>query len=259
MESKLCDIMLYIVGIGPGNKDFFTEEAEAILNNVDLIVCYKGYEKFIKRFNKPIYTSGMKKEIDRTSYALNEAKDKDVALVSSGDATIYGMASLAYELREKNNIDVPIKVISGLTSASICSAILGAPLNHDFCVISLSDLLTPLEVILNRVKCALEGDFVVAIYNPLSKSRKEPFLKTLDVMKNYAEKRKINYVIGIVKNAGRDSEEYKITTLNDLTSNLDDYMNYIDMNTTLIIGNSNTKIVDNKMITPRGYLNKYLK
>ena len=259
MESKLCDIMLYIVGIGPGNKDFFTEEAEAILNNVDLIVCYKGYEKFIKRFNKPIYTSGMKKEIDRVNYALNEAKNKDVALVSSGDATIYGMASLAYELREKNNIDVPIKVISGLTSASICSAILGAPLNHDFCVISLSDLLTPLEVILNRVKCALEGDFVVAIYNPLSKSRKEPFLKTLDVIKNYAEKRKINYVIGIVKNAGRDSEEYKITTLNDLTSNLDDYMNYIDMNTTLIIGNSNTKIVDNKMITPRGYLNKYLK
>ena len=93
MESKLCDIMLYIVGIGPGNKDFFTEEAEAILNNVDLIVCYKGYEKFIKRFNKPIYTSGMKKEIDRTSYALNEAKDKDVALVSSGDATICTLQS----------------------------------------------------------------------------------------------------------------------------------------------------------------------
>lgn len=250
--------MLYIVGIGPGNNEFFTEQAKNVLNNVDLIVCYKGYEKFIKDFKKPIYTSGMKKEIDRVNYALNEAKDKEVALVSSGDATIYGMASLAYELNDKNNLNVPIKVISGLTSASICSAILGAPLNHDFCVISLSDLLTPLEVILNRVKCALKGDFVIAIYNPLSKSRKEPFLKTLDIIKNYSEKRGVNYTIGIVKNAGRDSEEYKIITLDELISNLDYYINYINMNTTLIIGNSNTKIINNKMITPRGYLNKYL-
>ena len=253
------DTMLYIVGIGPGNKEFFTEQAEMVLNNVDLIVCYKGYEKFIKRFNKPIYTSGMKKEIDRANYALNEAKNKDVALVSSGDATIYGMASLAYELCEKNNLNIPIKVISGLTSASVCSAILGAPLNHDFCVISLSDLLTPLEVILNRVKCALEGDFVIAIYNPLSKSRKEPFLKCFEIIHNYSKQNNLNLVVGIVKNAGRNNEEHKLTTINDLMDNLDDYMNYIDMNTTVIIGNSNTKIIDNKMITPRGYLKKYLK
>jgi precorrin-3B C17-methyltransferase len=252
--------VLYVVGIGPGNREFFTEQAVTVLNRVDLIVCYKGYEKYVKQFNKPIYTSGMKKEIDRVNYALNEAKNKNVALVSSGDATIYGMASLAYELNEKNNINVPITVISGLTSASVCSAILGAPLNHDFCVISLSDLLTPLEVILNRIKYALEGDFVIAIYNPLSKSRKEPFLKSLNIIKDYSKKRGINHVVGIVKNAGRDGEDYKITTLNELINNLEQYMTYIDMNTTLVIGNSNTKIVKNitnKMITPRGYLNKY--
>lgn len=249
--------MLYIVGIGPGNKEYFTEQAEKVLKNVDLIVCYKGYEKYIKRFNKEIYTTGMKKEMERVKYALNESKCKNVALVSSGDATIYGMASLAYELASKYNLSIPINVVSGLTSASVCSAILGAPLNHDFAVISLSDLLTPLEVILNRVKHALEGDFVLAIYNPLSKSRKEPFLKTLDLINEYGYKRGINYIVGIVKNAGRDSEEYRITNIADIINNLEEYMEYIDMNTTIIVGNSNTKIIFDKIITPRGYLNKY--
>jgi precorrin-3B C17-methyltransferase len=251
--------MLYIVGIGPGNKEYFTEQAESVLNSVDLIVCYKGYEKFIQRFNKPIYTSGMKKEIDRVNYALNKAKDKNIALVSSGDATIYGMASLSYELNDKNNFNVDIKVISGLTSASLCSAILGAPLNHDFAVISLSDLLTPLEIILKRVNNLLMADFVIAIYNPLSKSRKEPFLKCFELIHNYSKQNNLNLVVGIVKNAGRDNEEHKLTTINDLMDNLEDYMKYIDMNTTIIVGSSNTKIINNKMITPRGYLNKYLK
>ncbi|UXM84411.1 precorrin-3B C(17)-methyltransferase [Methanococcus aeolicus] len=251
--------MLYIVGIGPGNKEYFTEQAESVLNSVDSIVCYKGYEKFIKRFNKPIYTSGMKKEIDRVDYALKEAKNKNIALVSSGDATIYGMASLSYELNNKNNYNVDIEVISGLTSASLCSAILGAPLNHDFAVISLSDLLTPLDIILKRVNSLLMGDFVIAIYNPLSKSRKEPFLKCFEIIQNHSKQNNLNLVVGIVKNAGRDNEEYKITTINDLMDNLEEYMKYIDMNTTIIVGSSNTKIINNKMITPRGYLNKYLK
>ncbi|ACV24987.1 precorrin-3B C(17)-methyltransferase [Methanocaldococcus fervens] len=247
--------MLFVVGVGSGSERHFTKEAEEILKNVDLIVCYKNYKKFVERFNKPIYTTGMTREIDRVDYALKEAKDKDVALVSSGDATIYGLASLAYEINAVKGYNVDIKVIPGITAASLASAILGSPLNHDFVVISFSDLLTPLEKILKRFRCALEGDFVICIYNPLSKRRKEPFLKAVDILAEFAKNN--NYVIGIVKNAGRDKEEALITNFKEFYSNLDKYLEFIDMNTILIIGNSSTKAINNKMITPRGYLNKY--
>ncbi len=250
--------MLYIVGIGPGNEKYFTKECYETLKNVDLIVCYKGYEKYVKNFNKEIYTTGMKKEIERVEYALENAKTKNVALVSSGDATIYGLASLAYEINYKKNYNVDIKVISGITAATICSSILGAPLNHDFAVISLSDLLTPLDTILNRLKYALLGDFILCIYNPLSRSRREPFLKFVDILKDHCESNNINLPIGIVKNAGREGESYIITNVGDIANNLEDYMERIDMNTTLIVGNSNTVVVDNRIITPRGYLKKYL-
>ncbi|ABR54145.1 precorrin-3B C17-methyltransferase [Methanococcus vannielii SB] len=249
--------MLYVIGIGPGNEEFFTKEAENILNSVDMIVCYKGYKEYIERFQKEIYVNGMTKEVERVEYALNQAKNKTVALVSNGDATIYGLASLAFELNEKNFEKVEINVVSGITSASICSAILGAPLNHDFSVVSLSDLLTPLEKILKRIICAFESDMILAIYNPLGKKRKEPFLSALEIILDYSKDRNIDYVIGIVKNAGRDKQEYKITTINGILENLDYYMDYIDMSTTLIVGNSNTKIINGKMITPRGYLSKY--
>ncbi len=251
--------MLYVVGIGPGNINYFTKEAISVLESVNLIVCYKGYKEYIEQFNKEIYTSTMTKEIDRVEYALKESKNKDVALVSSGDATIYGLASLTYELNKKNNYNVNIKVVSGLTSASLCSAILGAPLNHDFGVISFSNLLTPLETIENRLKCLLNGDFVIAIYNPLSKSRKEPFLNCFNIIYKYCKNKNLDLVVGIVKNAGRTNEEYKITKISEFMDNLDDYMNYIDMSTTIIVGNSNTKIINNKIITPRGYISKYLK
>jgi len=249
--------MLYVVGIGPGGEKYFTREAEEVLNKVDLIVCYTGYRRYIERFKKEIYTTGMRGEIERVRYALKEGERRDVALVSSGDATIYGMASLVYELAEKEGYKVPIRIVSGVTAASASSAILGAPLNHDFVVVSLSDLLTPLETILKRVRCALEGDFVLAIYNPVSKTRKKPFLKTLEVIKEYGEKRGVDYIVGIVKNAGREGEEYRITKIGDICNHLEEYMKFIDMNTTLIVGNTNTRIIFNKMVTPRGYLNKY--
>ena len=249
--------MLYVVGIGPGGEKYFTKEAEEVLNKVDLIVCYTGYRRYIERFKKEIYTTGMRGEIERVRYALKEGERRDVALVSSGDATIYGMASLVYELAEKEGYKVPIRIVSGVTAASASSAILGAPLNHDFVVVSLSDLLTPLETILKRVRCALEGDFVLAIYNPVSKTRKKPFLKTLEVIKEYGEKRGVDYIVGIVKNAGREGEEYRITKIGDICNHLEEYMKFIDMNTTLIVGNTNTRIILNKMVTPRGYLNKY--
>ncbi|ADC70026.1 precorrin-3B C17-methyltransferase [Methanocaldococcus sp. FS406-22] len=247
--------MLYVVGIGSGNEKHFTKEAEEILNKVDLIVCYKNYKKFVERFNKPIYTTRMTKEIDRVEYALKEAKNKDVALVSSGDATIYGLASLAYEINAVKGYNVDIKVIPGITACSLASAILGSPLNHDFVVISFSDLLTPLETILKRFRCALEGDFVICIYNPLSRKRIEPFLKAMDILSEFAKDR--NYVVGIVKNAGRDNEEVLITNFKELYKNLENYLEFIDMNTILIVGNSSTKIINGKMITPRGYLDKY--
>ena len=247
--------MLYVVGIGSGSEKHFTKEAEEILNKVDLIVCYKNHKKFVERFNKPIYTTGMTKEIDRVEYALKEAKDKDVALVSSGDATIYGLASLAYEINAVKGYNVDIKVIPGITACSLASAILGSPLNHDFAVISFSDLLTPLETILKRFRCALEGDFVICIYNPLSRKRREPFLKAMDILSEFAKDR--DYVVGIVKNAGRDNEEVLITNFKELYKNLENYLEFIDMNTILIVGNSSTKIINDKMITPRGYLDKY--
>ena len=247
--------MLYVVGIGSGSEKHFTKEAEEILNKVDLIVCYKNYKKFVERFNKPIYTTGMTKEINRVEYALKEAKNKDVALVSSGDATIYGLASLAYEINAVKGYNVDIKVIPGITACSLASAILGSPLNHDFVVISFSDLLTPLETILKRFRCALEGDFVICIYNPLSRKRREPFLKAMDILSEFAKDR--DYIVGIVKNAGRDNEEVLITNFKELYKNLENYLEFIDMNTILIVGNSSTKIINNKMITPRGYLDKY--
>ena len=247
--------MLYVVGIGSGSERHFTKEAEEVLNKVDLIVCYKNYKKFVERFNKPIYTTGMTREIDRVDYALKEAKNKDVALVSSGDATIYGLASLAYEINAVKGYDVDIKVIPGITAASLASAILGSPLNHDFVVISFSDLLTPLETILKRFRCALDGDFVICIYNPLSKKRKEPFLKAINILAEFAKNK--NYIIGIVKNAGRDKEEILITNFKEFYDNLEKYLEFIDMNTILIIGNSSTKVINGKMITPRGYLDKY--
>ncbi|MEO2118069.1 MAG: precorrin-3B C(17)-methyltransferase [Methanocaldococcus sp.] len=247
--------MLYVVGIGSGSERHFTKEAEETLNKVDLIVCYKNYKKFVERFNKPIYTTGMTKEIDRVDYALKEAKDKDVALVSSGDATIYGLASLTYEINAVKGYNVDIKVVPGITAASLASAILGSPLNHDFVVISFSDLLTPLETILKRFRYALEGDFVICIYNPLSKKRKEPFLKAMDILAEFAKDK--DYVVGMVKNAGRDNEDVVITNFKEIYKNLEKYLEFIDMNTILIIGNSSTKIIDGKMITPRGYLNKY--
>ncbi|ENN96673.1 precorrin-3B C17-methyltransferase [Methanocaldococcus villosus KIN24-T80] len=243
--------MLYIVGLGSGER-YLTKEAEEILNNVDLIVCYKGYKKYIEKFNKPTYTSGMTKEIDRVEKALSEAKNKDVALVSTGDPNVYGLASLAYELNYIKNYNVKIKVIPGITACLLAASILGSPL-HDFVVISFSDLLTPLDKILKRFKLALEGDYVICIYNPLSKRRKEPFLKAVEIMREFNK----NYIIGIVKNAGRENEEKRITDFKDLYKNLNEYLEYIDMNTIIIIGNSETYVIDNKMITPRGYLNKY--
>ncbi|ADG13095.1 precorrin-3B C17-methyltransferase [Methanocaldococcus infernus ME] len=239
--------ILYIVGIGSGEK-FLTKEAEEILNKVDLIVCYSGYKKYVEKYNKPIFTTGMKKEIERVKKALEEAKDKDVALVSTGDPTIYGLASLAYELNKDN---IKIEVIPGVTACSIASSLLGAVINHDFVVLSLSDHLTPLNLIIKRFKLALEGDFIICLYNPIGKKRKKPFLEVVELLKDK------NLVIGIVKNAGRENEEKKIINSKELVKNLDFYLDYIDMNTILLIGNSKTKIIDGKMVTPRGYLEKY--
>ncbi len=190
----------------------------------------------------------MKKEIERAEKAINCALNgKKVGVISTGDVGIYGMAGLIFELVEKKKIlnKIRIEVIPGVSAFNAAASLLGAPIMHDFAVISLSDLLTPWEVIEKRLKNAADGDFVIAIYNPKSKKRIEHFEKAINIIKKY---RNNDTPVGIVKNALRDGEQITITTLNKA---LDED---VDMNTVVIIGNSETKILDYQyIITPRGY------
>ena len=195
-------------------------------------------------------TTGMKREIERAEFTIEMAKKgKITGIVSSGDAGIYGMAGLILELLERKNLinKLIVEIIPGVSSINASSSLLGAPIMHDFCVISLSDLLTDWEIIEKRLKKACEGDFVIGIYNPRSKTRKENFRKAIEIIKSF---KKNETPVGIVKNAYRDNQEIYITSLENILN----YEDRIDMNCTIIIGNSNSKILNFKYIlTPRGY------
>lgn len=237
---------IYVVGLGPGEKDKMTFEAEKALENSDVILGYTVYVDLIRNQykDKKLLTTPMKKEVDRCKMALEEAlKGQTVSLVCSGDAGVYGMAGLMYEVAE-NNSEVDIEVVSGTTAALSGAAVLGAPLIHDFAVISLSDLLTPYELIEKRLRCAGEGDFVICIYNPSSKKRHDYLKKACDIL---LESRSEETVCGYVKNIGREGETYTLLTLKELRET------QVDMFTTVFIGNSQTKIINSKMVTPRGY------
>ncbi len=215
------------------------------------MVCYKKYLKYVDDYlkdNVEIITTGMTKEIDRANSAIEAAlKGKKVSVVSTGDAGIYGMAGLIFELLDSKNLvnKVKIEVIPGVSAFNAAASLLGAPIMHDFAVISLSDLLTPWDLIEKRLEKASEGDFVICIYNPKSKKRVGHFSKAIEIIKKY---KKSDTPCGIVKNALRDEQVITITTLEN-ASNED-----IDMNTVIIIGNSQTKIIDFKyIVTPRGY------
>ena len=237
---------LYVVGIGPGGLEHMTIKAKEVILNSEIIVGYTKYIKLIEPLieGKEVYATGMKGEVERCKKALELSKNKTVAIVSTGDSGIYGMAGLIYELKK----DEQVEVIPGLTAATAAASLLGSPLMHDNCNISLSDLMTPYEKIKKRVDMASDADFVISLYNPRSNGRPEYLKECLDIIKKY---RKGTTPVGLVKNALRAGEEVIISTLDTF-----DYQNS-DMLSIVIIGNSQSYIKDGKIVTPRGYSIKY--
>lgn len=239
--------MIAVVGIGPGGKETMTLEAINVLQECDIIVGYKTYIKLIEELieGKEVYQNGMRQEIERCKDAVEIAKSgRKVAVISSGDSGIYGMAGLILELITKEEVEIPVKVVPGVTASIAAASLLGAPMMHDFCHISLSDLLTPWEVIEQRLRHAAAADFVICLYNPRSKGRKDHLEKAFQIMSEFKSS---DTPVGIVKDAGREGERKYIMTYAEM-----DY-EIVDMTTMVIIGNKSTFIKDNYMITPRGY------
>lgn len=237
---------IYVVGIGPGDYDQMTIKAVKALEMSDTIVGYTVYVDLVKTHfpEKEFLTTPMKKEVERCILAFEEAgKGKTVSMICSGDAGVYGMSGLMLELGEQYP-ETQVEIIPGVTAALAGGAMLGAPLMHDFAVISLSDLLTPWEKIERRLECAAQADFVICLYNPSSKKRFDYLQKACDIMLKYANS---ETVCGITGNIGRDGEEMSIMTLRELREAK------VDMFTTVFIGNTQTKVVDGRIVTPRGY------
>lgn len=244
MKTEKAEI--YIVGMGPGKEEMMTGEAIRILESSDVIIGYPLYIELLgKRFQgKECRSTPMKQEKERCYKCFEEAeKGKRVSLVCSGDAGIYGMASLMYEIGAAYP-QIKLTVIPGVTAASSGAAVLGAPLNHDFCVISLSDLLTPWEKIEKRLAAAALGDFAIAIYNPSSYKRKDYLKKACDILLRTLEGER---VCGYVENIGRDGAAYTLCTLRELREK------EVNMFTTVFIGNSQSEIIGGRLITKRGY------
>ena len=240
--------MLYVIGIGPGDQQMMTLEAIEAIKQADIIVGYKTYTHLVKSLtmDKEVIKTGMCKEIERCQAAIDLAvSGKTVALISSGDAGIYGMAGLVLELMTKQNLDLSVKVISGVTASTAAATLLGAPLMHDFCHISLSDLLTPWDVIEKRIVNAAEADFVICFYNPRSRGRPDHLARAFELMQPF---KAASTPVGIVKDAGRKRQAKWLTTFGEMD------FEPIDMTTLVIVGNKSTYIQDDLMITPRGYV-----
>ena len=236
---------LFLVGIGPGCADGMTQAAKAALEQSEVLCGYTVYLDLVRQQypDKETYTTPMTRELERCRWAIDRAAEgKTVAMLCSGDAGVYGMAGPVLELAEGK--DIEIEVVPGVTAALSGAAILGAPLMHDFCVISLSDLLTPWEVIERRLRCAAAGDFSIALYNPRSKKRPDHLRRACEIL---LEEKSPDTVCGWVKNIGRPGQCHGLATLKDLGS-LE-----LDMFTTVFIGASSTKNVNGRMVTPRGY------
>nr|WP_319487717.1 precorrin-3B C(17)-methyltransferase [uncultured Caproiciproducens sp.] len=237
---------IYVVGLGPGGFDQMTGRALDAMQSSDVIAGYDGYIDLIKdRYSdKKLLSTPMKQEADRCRLTVEEAlKGQTVSIVCSGDAGVYGMAGLLYEVAQQYP-PVEIEIVAGVTAACSGAAVLGAPLIHDFAVISLSDLLTPWELIEKRLDCAAQADFVICLYNPSSKKRADYLHKACDIVLKYRSK---STVCGTVKNVGRVCEEGHVMFLSQLCDVS------ADMFTTVFIGNSQTREIGGKMVTPRGY------
>ena len=237
---------LYIVGIGPGEVTQMTQRAQAALERSELIVGYTAYVDLVRPLfpEKSFLTTSMRGEVERCRLAVEQAlTGRTVSLVCSGDAGVYGMASPALEAAEAYP-QLDIEVVPGVTAACSGAALLGAPLSHDFAVISLSDLLTPWPLIEKRLACAAEADFVLCLYNPLSKKRADYLRRACEIVRRF---RQAETPAGVVREIGRAGESHALMTLEELQ----EYR--ADMFTTVFIGNSQTKILNGRLVTPRGY------
>ena len=225
-----------------------TPKARSEIENADVVVGYRTYVKLIQSIIKPdaeVVSGTMGREVERARIAVSKAMENHrVVIVSSGDPGVYGMAGVVLEVAAMEKINVPVEIVPGVTAATAAASKLGAPLVSDFAVISLSDLLTPWEKIERRLEAAASADFAIVLYNPKSEGRIEPLTKACEIMLKHVSP---ETPVGIVKQAGRKGEEVTVTTLEERL-NAD-----IDMVTTIIIGNTATKIVNGKIVTARGY------
>ena len=238
---------LFVIGIGPGNEAGMTLAAHSAIESSDMIYGYTTYISIIHEIfpNKRCASTGMRQERERVELALKSAQERTTALVCSGDAQLYGMAGLAYELSEQFP-GVETEVIPGVSAAFSGGALLGSPLTHDFAVISLSDLLTPWEKIEKRLIFAAQADLTIVLYNPASRKRADYLQRACHLISPYKSP---ETVCGIVRNIGREGQESRILTLAQLRDTP------VDMFTTVYIGNSETRVISGKMVTPRGYRN----
>ncbi len=248
---------LYILSSGAGGTKYMTTEALRALDDSEVVVGYRRYVKELKELigDKPIFMSGMTKEIARCQEAIGYAREgKTTSIISNGDANVFGMATLIVELIDKQNLWEEIELISiaGVTSFLATASRIGAPISQDFAVISLSDKLTDIDIIDKRVRNSLDADMILGIYNPKSRKRIKPYQNFLKALSEGEEK-----IAVIASNVGRDKEKITITDTTDL---IEQDINHpeITMSTLIIIGNSQTRLTTNGLVlTPRGYLNKY--
>lgn len=234
---------LFVVGIGPGGRENMTLRAVEAIKTCKVLVGYTPYIKYLKELSegKEIFSTGMTGEVKRCEIAIKKVREgKNTAIISTGDAGLYGMAGPILELKK----EIDVEIVPGVTAAFSAAAELGSPIMHDYVSISLSDLMTPWEIIEKRLEKAAQGDFVITIYNPKSKNRKNHLKKAVEIILRYKDSKT---PVGVVRNSGRNNTKKWIFTLDSIDYDL------IDMLCILIIGNSNTYIKDNFIITPRGY------
>ncbi|MBR1803346.1 MAG: precorrin-3B C(17)-methyltransferase, partial [Muribaculaceae bacterium] len=239
---------IIVAGIGPGSPADMTPAVIDAVRSADVVVGYKYYFQFIEPYVSPqceCIDTGMKRERDRAEQAFSFAEqDKTVVVISSGDAGIYGMTPLIYEMRSQRHSDVEIVSLPGISAFQKAASLLGAPIGHDLCIISLSDLMTPWDVIERRIKAAAQADFVTAIYNPKSHGR---YWQLYRLQELFLQERAGTTPVGFVRQAGRDEQEITITTLETFDPE------QVDMFTVILIGNSQSYVAEGKIITPRGY------
>ncbi|SFM45084.1 precorrin-3B C(17)-methyltransferase [Methanolobus profundi] len=248
---------LYIIGIGPGSVEQLTVKARDVILTSDYIVGNGTYlDQMASLLDKQeIVRSAMGKEVDRSSKAVELAQDNVVSMISGGDANIYGMAGLVLEVAEHAGLDVEIEVLPGVTAITAAASVLGAPIVNDMCTVSLSDLLTPWEVIEKRLEGASSADFVMSLYNPKSRQRKSNFSRAIEIIRKHKDD---SVPVGLVKNALRDEgQDYIVTTLGEVM----EYNDWVDMSTTILITTNDSRIWESpygkRIITPRGYHRKY--